>query len=476
MTKTRVLGPVLLFLAACSSTDGGGDRYPASSGRRVPLHAGNGSDDRDDREQRGGRDRDEDRSGCDMDTLNRVEIGEGYTAADVLTRIKGNGTFSGSYQQVLTQNKYNQYIPAYKLYLDRDRRVLSKWFRGSAPGTANSDIFEAARDSVPFTHAIDFVNGNRTMAVMQNQYELGHRMAAILAVMFATADKSDCVRYVRKYANQLLPDADLALLDQINYREMAARRADGTLPEVFGKVADRRIKIRSEMESIDKSIANKERQNARALERLGGQMKSTYRDLQRSLMDIGPCRDQVEIFGGPALAGNSLPKEQVDRMVATCQEHLEARLDEFHNDQLATDADLKMQQTRKTENEAKLEKAIEKGDSRAIRRIESAIEQNDIKIVAAEKKLAKLAERSKLYSESLELLINDETSSITLRRDALEDLISQHETRTSGELFKEDQQRLQRLRNDLKATSTDYLGLGFFGGFAADGRERVLGR
>jgi hypothetical protein len=437
----------------------------------VPLHSGEDRDER--REHRGGRGDDDDRSGCDMDALNRIEVGGGFSVGDVLSRIKENGTFSGSYQQVLSQNKYGQYIKSYRLYLDKDRQILGRWFQGGAPGTRGSDIYEAARDSAPFTHAVDFVNGNRTTSLLQNQYEVGHRMAAILASMFASAGRGgDCVRYIRKFAEKLLPDSDLALLDQINYREMASRVADGSLPEVFGKVADRRVKIRGEIDQADKSLATKERQNERALKRLNSQLGSTFRDLQRSLMDIGPCRDQVQIFGGRGLAAASAPADHVDSMVSSCQEHLESRLDEFKNEQMASESDLELAQTRKEEQEKKLEDAIAKGDSKAIHRIEKSIELNEIKIVATEKKLTKLAERSKLYSDSLDLLVNEESSSISLRREKIEDLISQQETRTSEDFFREDMQRIQRLRNDLKATSTDYLGLGFFGGFRPESGSR----
>jgi hypothetical protein len=446
----------------------GPERRPTSgTGGHAGGELGRGPGDRDKPPQ------EEIRSGCGLATMLRVNMGGGFSAHDVLSRVASEGTFSGrvripTWRNVSASGNGPQWVVDYATAVEYDRQVLGRWLNGADPSVSASDVYEAVRDSEPFSYAAQFVNTNGVVRVYRDQYDIGHRLATMLAVMIAASQQGDpdCVEYLtRDWVPKIIPGEDAQkLLAQIRSREAAQLVKEGRIVAEFQKVAANRKKIHEDIEAVDRSIAEKEKQNVSELERIRFDLKESYFALRSELTEIAPCRDLVGLQE-KLYASSSTPEAFVNKLVDDCKTRISSRLSSMRNEQLVSQGRIKQYEERRKVNEGALKIAQERGRTEEIRRRSEAIEAYDKKIEAEKTKNDALAERAQTYADYMAFLVKEESSSISVEVKRINELVGENKRRSTNDYLKPEMQQIERYRDDLKANSTNYLTLGFFGGF-----------
>jgi len=449
-----------------------GDTAPVGPerNRNIAGHAGSGIVDA--RTPSSKENPDEIRAGCGSASLLRIDMGEGYSAHDVLTRLQSDGTFSGRVRIPTWRNVGSDRAPAwivdYASAVEFDRRTLAKWFDGADPSVVGSDLYEAVRDSEPFNVAAQFVNSNSVVRVYRGQYDLGHRMASLLAVMFATAKQGDpdCVDYInREWVSKILPDAEAEkLLKQVRSKEAAQLVKEGRLDKTFAEVAGNRKRIHDDLKNMDEQIKRKEEQNVSELEQIHSQLKQSYFSLKSELMEITPCRDFVSLQETLTVSSSD-PKVFANQMVADCKTRISSKLDSARTDVLRLQGDIKLNESRRKNAEDALKNAEERGRSGEVDRRQEAIARYDEKIEQMRNKLETVSKSSQMYADYLAYLTNAESGSVSMELKRINDLLADRQKRVTTDYLKPEMQQVERLKGDLKANSTNYLTLGFFGGF-----------
>ena len=428
-------------------------------------HGGAASSDRGNEEMR---------KGCGVASLLRINMGNGFSAHDILVRIQSEGTFSGraripTWRSVPQNGGANGWMVDYASSVEFDRSTLAPWFNGGSPSAKGSDIYEAVRDSEPFNYAVQFVNANGPLRVYRDQYDIGHRMASLLAVMFAASEQGDpdCVEYInRDWVSKILPSKDAQkLMNQIRSKEASQLVKEGRIEKVFGEVAANRQRIHDDLEQVDKDIANKEEQNKAALNEIQYQLRDSYHALKSEMMEIGPCRDYVSLQE-KLNASSTDPKTFANKLVDDCKTRLDSTLQSLRSEQLRIQAEIKINEERRKAAEEARRVAEERGGREAeVARRTAVIAKYDEKIESLRIKNEATSERAQKFSDYLNLLVKSETSSALMELKRINDLLADRERRITTEYLKPELQKIERLKGDLKANSTHYLTLGFFGGF-----------
>jgi hypothetical protein len=421
------------------------------------------------------------RAGCGPASLGRITVANGYTAEQILVGISTHGTFTAPQKirtwrrNPLSHPNMNSWIVDYANALEYDRQVLAPWFKNSAADSQDSDIYQAAKDSQSFQNAVQFANSNGPLRVYWDQFDIGHRSAALLAVMFAAARSGDpgCVEYIDKeWVNKILPNEEAqSLFRQIRYREAAQLAQEGRVGRSFEEVYRNRQNLHAEIQSLDQAMKQREVQNKRELDRIQGELKESYFMLRSELLEIGPCRDYVSL-NETIFAGQTQPQAFASDLVEKCKERLNTRLDSFRNDQLRLQADIKINEARIKQTEEAIALAKSRDNEREIQRREEALERLQTRHTTLVENLEQVGERAQLHSDYLNHLVQAESSSVMMELNRINALLSDREQRVSPDYMRGEQQKLNRLQGDLKTTSTSYLTLGFFGGFEEVGVAR----
>lgn len=423
--------------------------------------------------------------GCSGDNLEGLDMGNGFSAADVLHRVATEGTFSGKTKIPTWRTSPSSYGNASQYYVDyansigRDRDTLGAWFEASAPNSEGSDIYDAAKDSPAFKYAVNFVNGNGAVRVYKDQADAGHRIATLLAVMFAAAKsgQEDCVAFIqREWVKQILPDQKLrALFNSFEgvRRQAASDSEEGTLDASFQEVYQNRQRIYSDLSALDQTLAEKEKLNQEELKRIQDHLKQSAQLLKTELSSITPCRDQVSLQLNLRIGVNS-SQALAQNLVQECERRLNSRLSDIRHEQSRKTAELKINEERKANAERALREAEEKGRDQEAQRRREAIAQYDIKIETLTQQIDSIGEKAEVYSDYLNLLNNPELSSVTMELDRINELVDEGNQRQSPDYLKAEKQQLNRLKAELSDNSTNYLTLGFMGGFDSTGIASMI--
>jgi hypothetical protein len=470
---------VIVLLASCSFHRGdGGERNPAgSSDHGIPENP----------YRKGQTVRlEEQRVGCGPASLARIDMGNGFSASDVLGRIASEGTFSGrvripTWRALPSMYGYGlQYYVDYAASVEYDRETLRKWFDASAPDNKDSDIYQAASDSEAFKFAVNFVNGNGAVRVYSNQYDVGHRMAALMAVMFAAARNGDvdCVAYIeREWVPKLLPDENVQrLFNSVKAdRDLAvADIKEGRLHDTFRGVYEYRQRLYAEIRSLDQAMRQKEQRNKQELAHIEALLRDSYKELRKELDQIAPCRDQVSLhetlYAGISSA-HAFPQDLVQR----CQDRLNEKLISIRAEQSRLQADLNITQERLKMAQAALERATEKGQDKEVARRQEAIKKYEERIAKLTEQIDQKGQQAEKYVEYLSYLVEPELSSVNMELNRINELLSDRQRRMSSDYMRAENRELNRLKNDLRNNSSNYLSLGFMGGFQSVGIASLSG-
>lgn len=432
------------------------------------------------------RENEEARGGCGAASLARIDMGNGFSASDILTRISNEGTFSGraripTWRAGPAAYGYSpQYHVDYAASVEYDRETLRQWLDGSAPDSQNSDVFEAARDSQAFSYAVNFVNGNGAVRVYSNQYDVGHRIAALMAVMFAAAKGGDvdCVSYIeREWVKKLLPDAEIQKL----FNSFKADRdlaltdiKEGRLDQTFRGVYDNRQRLHAEIRSLDQVMSEKEKRNQAELKRIQASLKEGYSHLRTELREIPPCRNNVD-FHETIYAGTSSARAFPQDLVEKCHERLNEKLDQIRDSQLRLESEINITKDRMETAQAAMERALEKGNESEVARRQEAIVKYEEKIIKLTQQIDIAGVEAEKYTEYLALITESESSSVTMELNRINELLTEQQQRAGSEYMRPEQEALNRLQGDLKNNSTHYLSLGFMGGFDSVGMASISG-
>ncbi len=516
MSKVRVCSNYLFLFAlgACSSkfftaskNDDGGGRSPASGVMRERVPAGpdghgavdgGHSDSHSDSQNNSGRSepkKDERigalgnrgpgregglvpsvsnaRTGCGSASLMRIDMGNGYSANDILARIEEHGTFSGvtqipTWRSVPLVGGYQQWIVDYATSVEKDAKTLEPWLKGSAPGVSAEEIQAMAGDSEVYKYAVDFASGEGALRVYKGQYDMGHRMAAILAVMFAASSQGDpdCADYVRRtWVPKLLPNSQAAsMFDRVRISEVAKLAKEGRLNEVFDQTHNNRLQIEQDIKNAQYSLKTAELDNKYQLDRIKWELKESYETVNQELQEIPGCESATSAFSR-FLSPDSSVGNSPEQLVQNCRNKVYEKLSSARNAQLRIQGELKVYEKRSEYEKERLERAEERGDDKEIERRNTSIARYSEKIKDLREKNDKAVERTEKYEEALELVANPEASSFSEELDRIRELMGDKTSRESDSYFREYRSSIHSLEGRMKTTTDNYLTMGYMGAF-----------
>ncbi|NCN40047.1 hypothetical protein GW916_02230 [bacterium] len=415
------------------------------------------------------------RAGCGSASLLRIDMGNGFSAQDVLSRIENPqyGTFSGSYmvptwRAIPLAGGYQQWIVDYATSVEADADTLAPWLNGSAPGVSEDEVRAMAGGSEVYQHAVKFTSGAGALRVYSGQYDVGHRMAALLATMFAASSKGDpdCADYIRRtWVPKLLPNTNVAgMFDKLRITEVAKLAKEGRLEEVFNQTHENRVAIDQEIENAQFSLKTAELDNKYQLDKIKWELQESFQNVNEELQSIPGCESATSMYN-TLFAGTNTPVGHAEKLVAQCRSRVYEKLSDARTQQLRIHGSLKVQEQRLEYERERLERAEERGEDREIERRQTAITRYEEKIEKLKEDNEKAIARTERYEEALELIANPEASSFTAELDRIRALIGDKQKRESDSYFKPQRSTINALEGRKRNTTDNYLTMGYMGAF-----------
>lgn len=495
LTKLFALGALSMAMISCSSfkkadselaDNSSSGRAPASlgssaGGANVPAGPdGHGS--RGTLTPRpGGRSGDIDQgfeTGCRIRNLETLDMGGSFSAMDILNRIQEQGTFSGYVNGMAPRESplvggYKQWVWDQATFVERDADFLRPWLTGSAPGLSEEQVSAIASKSEAYQYAIGFTEGSGPLGIFNDQYDIGHRMAALMAVQFALVSKGDlnCLKYVKeKIAPKILPDAESRkLLNQVRFEEVAGLVKEGRLDDVFIAMHQTRSDLSNQITSVKQELSLQQDANKWELEKIRFDLDGAYQEVSQQIASIPGCGNSADwssiIYGfGSESSSSSSSVRNIQSEISNCQRRVRDRLIEARRDQLRIQGSIRVYEGRTEMAQERMERAEERGQDTA--RYEREIARYQAKLEDLRASNEKALEAGKRYEEGLEMIANPDTSSFAAELDRIRELTEDKRRRESDAFFANQRQQLARLNGELNNTSTHYLTTGFAGGFS----------
>lgn len=498
-SKFFAFGALTMAMAACSSFQkvdtevaekSGGGRAPASlgssaGGANVPAGPG-GHSSQSRTPTTGGRSGAIDagfKTGCRIRNLETLEMGGSYSAMDILNRIEEHGTFSGNInalaqRKVPVGNGFNQWVLDQATYVERDADYLRPWLTGSAPGLSEDQVTSIAANSEAYQYAVGFTHGSGPLPVFNDQYDIGHRMAALMAVQFALVSKGDvnCLKYVQeKIAPKLLPDSQSRnLLKQVRFEEVAGLVKEDRLDEVFTAMHQTRYDLNNQIDSVKQQLRLQQDENKWELEKIQFDLRGAYEDVKDQIAEVPGCSSSSiytpAYFGfGSTESGSSMRGVQLE--INKCRDNIRRELGELRRDQFRVATGIRGNERNLERAQRNLERAEKDGRDTAIH--ERAIARAEERLEGLRKRNEELVEKGESLQEGMDIISNPDTSSFAAELDRIRELTDDQKRRQSDGFFQTERQALARLKGELENTSSHYLTTGFAGGFRNSFHEGV---
>lgn len=407
------------------------------------------------------------RTGCGSASLLRIDMGNGYSANDVLARIEQHGTFSGV-TQIPVVGDYGYWMGQYATSVENDAKTLEPWLSGSAPGTSAEEVRAMAGNSEAYKYAVDFASGKGALHVYGNEYDMGHRMAAIMAVMFAASSQGDpdCAEYVQRvWVPKLTPNSNAGkMFGNLRIKEISALAKEGRLGKVFEETHANRIEIDEQIKLAKTELGFEEEKNKWELEKIKWELQESYQAINEELMNIPGCQHSTSLYN-TLFAPKNGSRNHAQSAIAKCRQRVSEKLSNARMSQLKIQGNIKVYERRMSFEQERLERAKERDNDRDIERRERAIENYEKKIEGLKESNEKALVVTEKYQEAYELVSNPDTSSFTAELDRIRDLSGDKQKRESDGYFRQHRSAINSLEGRLDNTTNHYLTMGYMGGF-----------
>ncbi len=257
--------------------------------------------------------------------LSAVAIGGSYSVGDALYSLRVNktlrdgsmsrGTFTGTFEL--------------------DRKFLSPWF---AANDISENLEEMGRLVPAYKKALGFVFGPMTDCAgpngvcTQEDFEMAHRMAVLLASAFAVGKDPECIRYVVDGVAPQVLGGNIGDFKTLPVLEISDKKRNGTLSKDFEITQKNKEKIDAEIYKVEKKIEAIMRADERSLKAVQREVREAFRELEIGFSQMPPCKRIIQ-EERRLLTEDDKDEEFFNKITKDCEDLIQKRLDDLASEE-----------------------------------------------------------------------------------------------------------------------------------------------